>query len=953
MQLLAEPAPDEADFLRRCVDDLMGLFALPSSISAGPQHIARRLVDTLVEMLHVDLVYVRFNATDHTEAVDWPALEPGQALTDQPRISAAALRLALGEDPGAWPRRARRRVADTDLSVVTLPLGAQGSTGVLVAASARASFAQDTEALLLKVAATQAAMALQSARLLDEHARLAATLDARVAQRTSDLHRANLALLREISQRRRAEEALTASERSTRSVIDGLPGFVATLSPNGTVESINRGIVEYTGQSLETLKDWDIQGTVHPDDLPHVTEVFTGSIAAGVPYLIEQRLRRYDGAYRWFENRGVPVRDVSGSVVHWNVLLTDIDERRLAQEELRKRELVSREMVDEIPILISLLSPTGELQLINRQTSDYTGRTMAELTKAGVLDPVHPDDFAHVRATFGDGLRAGQPFDIVYRLRRFDGVYRWFEGRHRPLKDVDGCVVRWCVSVNDIDDRKRAEEALAASERNLKLSIDTTPALMWSTGPDGTADSVNQHYVDYVGRPAEQLLGLGWTAAVHPEDMAGLATTWQSILASGQGGSAEARFRRHDGEYRWLLLRVNPLRDEDGSIVRWYGINTDIEDRNRAEEERRRSEAFLAEAQRLSSTGSFSWRLESDDITFSDELYRIFEFETHTPPTLERIGARIHPEDIPLLTEKLRLARVGVNDHDYDIRLQMPDGRIRYLRTVARAIPHPCGGLEYLGMIQDVTERRHAEDALAHVRSELAHVTRTMSLGVLTASIAHEVNQPLSGIITNAGTCLRLLAAQPPNINGALETARRTIRDGKRAADVIARLHALFKKKAVVTEPVDLNEATREVLALSAPDLQRRCVTLHTELDEQLPLVNGDRVQLQQVILNLLLNAADAMKSVEDRPRRIVIQTTRDQNGAARLSVRDSGVGVMEESLNRVFDAFYTTKPEGMGIGLSVSRSIIVSHEGRLWCEPHDGPGVTFAFSIPAKATEA
>jgi PAS domain S-box-containing protein len=564
-----------------------------------------------------------------------------------------------------------------------------------------------------------------------------------------------------------------------------------------------------------------------------------------------------------------------------------------------------------------------------------------------VSDLVHPEDAAHARESFTNGLCAGSPFDIVYRMRRFDGVYRWFEGRHRPQKDAEGRVVRWCVSVNDIDDRKRAEEALAASERNLKIAIDTTPALIWRAGPDGDAQALNQHYVDFVGLPLEQLLGYGWTVAVHPDDLPGLTRAWQSMMASGQGGVSEARLRRFDGEYRHFMFRTKPLRDEHGTVVKWYGTNTDIEDRNRAEQELRRSEAFLLEAQRLSATGSFSWVPDTNELTFSDELYRIFEFEKGRPVTLAQVSARVHPDDVSLLGEKLRLGRAGVNDHDYDIRLQMPDGRIRYLRQVARAIAHPGGRLEYVGSIQDVTERRQSEDALANVRSELAHVTRTMSLGVLTASIAHEVNQPLSGIITNASTCLRLLGANPPNVDGALETARRTIRDGNRASEVIARLRALFKKKEVVVEAVDLNEATREVIALSGPDLQRRRVSLQAELGDELPLVSGDRVQLQQVILNLLLNASDAMNTVEDRPKQIFVRTAHDEHGAVRLSVRDSGVGVAADSLNRLFDAFYTTKADGMGMGLSVSRSIIESHDGRLWCEPGDGSGATFTFSIP------
>jgi signal transduction histidine kinase len=257
--------------------------------------------------------------------------------------------------------------------------------------------------------------------------------------------------------------------------------------------------------------------------------------------------------------------------------------------------------------------------------------------------------------------------------------------------------------------------------------------------------------------------------------------------------------------------------------------------------------------------------------------------------------------------------------------------------------------MEYIGAIQDVTQRRLSEEALGKVRSELAHVARVTSLGALTASIAHEVNQPLSGIITNAGTCLRMLAADPPNIDGARETARRTIRDGNRASDVITRLRALFAKKDATTESVDLNEATREVIALSLSELQRSRLILRAELADDLPPVTGDRVQLQQVILNLLRNASDAMSGVDDRPKKLVIRTERDEGDRVRLTVQDTGVGLEPQAVGRLFEAFYTTKSGGMGIGLSVSRSIIESHHGRLWAAPNDGPGATFSFSIPRR----
>jgi C4-dicarboxylate-specific signal transduction histidine kinase len=277
----------------------------------------------------------------------------------------------------------------------------------------------------------------------------------------------------------------------------------------------------------------------------------------------------------------------------------------------------------------------------------------------------------------------------------------------------------------------------------------------------------------------------------------------------------------------------------------------------------------------------------------------------------------------------------------------MPDGRIKFLHVMARATRDFEGRLEYIGAVQDVTQRILSEEALTKSRSELAHITRVMSLGILTASIAHEVNQPLAGIITNAETCLQMLDDNPPDIAGARETALRSIRDGNRASDVIARLRSLFKRKEFVAEIIDLNEATREVIALSSGELRRSRVILQSELADDLPPVNGDRVQLQQVIINLVRNAMDAMREVEDRPRQLLIQTEMDGSENVRLIVQDSGVGFAPDTADRLFESFYSTKNDGMGIGLAISRSIIEAHRGQIWASFNQGPGSTFAFSIP------
>jgi signal transduction histidine kinase len=376
---------------------------------------------------------------------------------------------------------------------------------------------------------------------------------------------------------------------------------------------------------------------------------------------------------------------------------------------------------------------------------------------------------------------------------------------------------------------------------------------------------------------------------------------------------------------------------------------SDVLDAERARNESalKRSEAFLAEAQRLSSTGSFSWRVSTDEITWSDEMYRIFQYAARSPVNLQRILLRVHPDDLLSVRRAISRARRHGGDYEYEYRLVMPDLSVKHVHVVARATRPAGGGIEFIGAIQDITERRLSQIALDDARSELAHMARLTTLGALTASIAHELNQPLAGIVTNASTCVRMLSGEPPNIQGALETARRSIRDGNRASDVITGLRLLFANKTAASELVDLNDATREVIALSLSELQKSRVLLQAELADDLPPVLGNRTQLQQVILNLVMNASEAMSNVNDHPRRLLIQTNRSLHNCVCLTVQDSGIGIRRDDLDKLFDAFYTTKSAGMGIGLSISRFIIDSHCGRLWASSNEGPGASFSFSIP------
>jgi PAS domain S-box-containing protein len=502
-----------------------------------------------------------------------------------------------------------------------------------------------------------------------------------------------------------------------------------------------------------------------------------------------------------------------------------------------------------------------------------------------------------------------------------------------------------------VSEREKAEAEVRELARGLEAQIrrlveaNVVGIVMWNL--EGAITAANDAFLRMVQYDREDLAcgRMRWTELTPAEWRDHDEHAIADLKATGIFQPFEKEYFRKDGS-RVAVLLGGALFEGGGN--EGVAFVLDLSDQKQVERAMRRGEAFLAEGQRLSQTGTFSWRVATDEITWSEELYRIYEFEIGVPVTLDLIRTHVHPGDVSLLERMKTLdqTRGGRTDFAWQYRLLMPDHSIKYLHAVAHAT-HQDGQLEYIAAVQDVTARRLSEVALDRARSELAHVARVATLNTLTASIAHEVNQPLSGIITNASTCLRMLDADPPNVDGARETATRIIRDGNRASDVIARLRALFRKKEFRLESTDLNDATREVIALSLSDLQRSRVILHSELADDLPAVTGDRVQLQQVILNLLRNASDAMSGVNDRPRQVLVRTENEESDRVRLSVRDAGVGVDRPSMHKLFDSFYTTKSGSMGIGLSVSRSIIERHHGRLWVEPNDGPGATFAFSIP------
>ena len=658
-------------------------------------------------------------------------------------------------------------------------------------------------------------------------------------------------------------------ENELSRVVDALPGLVWTARPDGHIDFLNQRWCDYTGLGVDEAYGRGWQTAIHPEDLPELLERWQSILASGEPSETEARLRRFDGEYRWFLFRTCPLADASGAVVKWCGMNTDIEDRRRSEETQRAhwwlsssaREHHFRSVGDDIPGLAALMTPAGQVEIANRQVLEYFGATLNELKGWAIADTVHLDDLPDVLAAWRGAVETGHPYDVEARLRRADGVYRWFHTHGFPLRDTVGRIVLWYLLQTDVDDRKRADALLAGEKQLLELVAE--------------GHSMSE-ILEAICRLIENTAtGCYCSVALYDPSR----TRWEH----GAAPSLPASYMR--------FCVGRPLNTDAGPCAMAACLNEQVIVTDLLTETRWAEWRPIALKHGLRSTWSTPISTAAGKVLGSFALYYS---EPRTPTSLHQ----------SLIKQFTHIARIAI-------------------------------------------ERRLSDDTLSELRSELAHVARVKSLGVLTASIAHEVNQPLSGIITNASTCLEMLAADPPDVDGARETARRTIRDGNRAADVITRLRALFSKKETTLESMDLNEAAREVIALLRSELQRSRILLRTELADDLPRVTGDRVQLQQVIMNLLRNATDAMNDVDDRPRELVIRTERDEDDRVRLTVQDAGVGFDRQAAGRLFEAFYTTKNGGMGIGLSVSRSIIESHQGRLWAATNDGPGARFSFSIP------
>jgi PAS domain S-box-containing protein len=631
--------------------------------------------------------------------------------------------------------------------------------------------------------------------------------------------------------------------------------------------------------------------------------------------------------------------------------------QRRAEEALRESEHQLHQIIDTVPSFLWSADPTGEPTYVNQRALDYSGMRFEEFKHGGWEAFIHPADFPETMKAFGHAIETGTSYETVHRLRRRDGEYRWHQARGDPLRDRDGRIIQWYGLAVDIDDARKAEDRLRRSEAYLAEAqrISHTGSYAFSPVTRRLLYWSEECYRIWGFDPVQGLPDREIAARrIHPDDRERVDKEAQEARRQKRDFTVEFRIVLPDGTVKYLECDEHHLFSARGELVEAMGTNVDVTERKRCEEMLRRAEAWLAQAQRLSRTGT--WVLNGTTMRFlywSNESYRIWGFDPLKGlPTRDDMWERIHPDDRERLWKEVQEALREKRDFFEEFRILLPDGTVKYLEANTHHEFSPLGALlEVVCTNVDVTDRKRAQDErerLRQLEADLAHINRVSMMGEMAASLSHEILHPIATARNNARAGMRFLEMSPPNLSEVKEALGCVVRDADRAKDIVGRIRSQIKRAPPQKERFDLHEAINEVIVMVRSAIAKDAISVNTRLMDGLVPVQGDRVQLQQVLVNLILNAVEAMSSVEDGARELSIRTEQSQTGGVLVAVHDSGPGIDPVNLDRVFEPFYTTKTSGVGMGLSICQTIINGHGGRLWMSANEPRGAVFQFTLPA-----
>jgi PAS domain S-box-containing protein len=685
---------------------------------------------------------------------------------------------------------------------------------------------------------------------------------------------------------------------------------------------------------------------VHPQDREFMALRIKRAVAEASGCDVTQRIVRPNGEVRYIRCVGAPVLE-NGTLKRIVGSAIDVTEHELLTRELRRREAYLAEA--------QRLSHTGSFGW-NPDTeeivwSDETYRIFEyDCARKPTLDMVvqraHPQDRALAQQVINRASQTGTDFEHEYRLQLADGRVKHVHALAHTLQDASGNR-EFIGAVTDITEHRTAEEKIRRNEKELRTIVEAIPAYVGTAQPDGSVDFASQSFLDYTGFSGEQSMGWGWAGAIHPEDLDRVVANWRTALAAGSPVEHEVRYRRADGTYHWFLYRGLPLRDDGGNVVKWYGTLMNIDALKETESALQTREHELLGI--IETIPSMLWSVSpTGETTHLSQRYLEFCGATFEEVVNRGWEKFIHPDDREEVAKAFDRAISSGQSFSAIHRARRADGEYRWHHSMGEPMRDPHGKIiQWYGIAIDIDERKRAEDHLRDTRIKLAKASRLATVAELAGSIAHELNQPLMSIFANAQAAKKWLNAAPPNVTEVNSSIERIIRDARTADETMQHIRALFKQESFDKKNVDIPDMLREVVRVVQEDPKKRAVSIECYFEEPLPAVFIDQIQIQQVFINLIVNAIEALERQQVAPL-VVLRTVTDSNEML-IQVIDNGPGV--DDPDRIFDAFMTTKENGMGIGLAVSRSIVEAHGGRLWAENNKTGGATFNVTLPLTHT--